>query len=380
MIAIRILPIRDRLFDIILGILLVLTPLVFVPGNFALLNGWVAKFQFYLWGFFNVANVESIQLLFFCLSVLILLLTAMSSIQMRGFKDKPIAILFGLVLINVLLHPRGIVVLPYICLGFLLYYLITCYIKDIRSIAYPMLIVSSLNTIFAILQLAGIHFPYSDTMRCDGAMFLSSHMAIYQAISIPLVYMIAPVLVIIPIVGLLLSGSIVPLVASLIGMTFLLRRSNFLSMPMTGIYGAVAIYVIFISKELIYKLIIRVSVWLSSLDFTLFGHNLGSFKSVLPTIGNSPSTYSVYLTIYYYLGAIGFIALSYFIIDKAIRFRKSKAGKPFECLFASIIILGLCGLTQSFLDFPRLAFTAIVIMAGLSAFLMKGATNGLSEN
>jgi len=367
---------KDRIFDVALSILLVLTPTIFVIGNFPKLNGWVARYQFSLWKFFNANNVESVQTLFYCFSVLVLFLISMVSRQLRPFKDLPVAILFGLTMFNVLLHPKGVVLLPYIFLGFLLYYIIVAYVKDIRSIVYPMLIVASLNTLFALLQLVGVHFPYSDTMRCDGVMFLSSHMALYQAISIPLIYMISPWLIIIPIVGLLLSGSIVPLVASLIGMTFLLRRSNFLSMPMTGIIGAIALYLIFISNGLIYKFMIRLSVWLSSLDFSFFGHNLGSFKSVLPTIGNSPTTYSLYLTIYYYLGVAGYCALAYFIIDKVKGFRKSNAGKPFECLFASIVILGLCGLTQSFLDFPRLAFTAIVLLAGLSAFLTRGEVNG----
>jgi hypothetical protein len=367
---------KDRIFDVALGILLVLTPTIFVIGNFPKLNGWVAKFQFSLWKFFNVSNIESVQILFFCLAVLILFLVSMVSRQLRPFKDVPMTILFGLILANVLIHPIGVKVLPYILIGFLLYYIVVEYIKDVRTIAYPLLIVSFLNTIFALLQLVGIHYPYTDTMRCDGMMFLSSHMALYQAISIPMVYMISPWLIIIPIVGLLLSGSIVPLVASLIGMTFLLRRSNFLSMPMTGIYGAIILYLIFISKGLIYKFMIRLSVWASSLDFSFFGHNLGSFKSILPKIGESSTTYSIYLSVYYYLGFIGSMALIYLIIDRIMRFRKSKAGKPFECLFASIIILGLCGITQSFLDFPRLAFTAIVLLAGLSAFLTRGEVNG----
>jgi hypothetical protein len=371
---------KDKIFDITLGILLILTPIIFVPFNIGRLNGWVAKYQWSLWKFFNVSNVESVQTLFFCLAVLILFLVSMISRQLRPFKDLPMTVFFGLILANVLIHPLGVKVIPYILFGFLLYYLVVEYIKDVRVIAYPLLIVSTLNTIFAVLQLIGIHYPYSDTMRCDGVMFLSSHMALYQAISIPMVYMISPWLIIIPIIGLLLSGSIVPLIAALIGMTFLLRRSNFLSMPMTGIYGAIALYLIFIFNGLIYKFMIRLSVWVSSLDFSFFGHTLGSFKSVLPAIGESPTTYSAYLTIYYYLGVAGYCTLIYYVIDKVIRFRKSKAGKPFECLFASIITLGFCGLTQSFLDFPRLIFTAIVIMAGLSAFLMKGATNGLSEN
>ncbi len=363
--------VKDRIFDIVLGILLVLTPIVFVPWNIPRLNGWVASYQYYQFNMLNIMDIPSIQLLFFELAVVILLVVATLSNQHRGFKDKPISLLFILVLLNLMLHPIGIKVFPFVLLGFLLYYLIVCYIKDVRTIAYPMLIVSALNTVFAVMQALGIYLVYN-TIRCDGAMFISNHMALYQAISIPMVYMLSPWLVLIPIIGLLLSSSIVPLVASLIGMMFLLRRNNLLSIPMLGIYGGLGLYLIYLYKGLIYKLSIRSQVWLQSIDFSFFGHKLGSFSSAIPTIGNSTTTYSIYLTIYYYLGIVGIITLSYFFIDRIIRYRKSKVSKPFECLFASVVILALCGLSQSFLDFPRLAFTSIVMLAGLSAFLMKG--------
>jgi len=316
-------------------------------------------------------------LLVFEFAVVLLLTVAFFSEQPRWFDERSFACLFGAVFTSVLWSPIGVKTLPYILLGFILYYLIVSYAKDLRAFIYPFLIISALNSLFAVLQKFGLQFIY-ETGRCDGMMFLSSHMAFYQALAVPICYMLNPWFAIIPLIGLVLSGSVFPLLVSILVMSWLLvkTKKNIFGLPFMGIYALFGIYFLLISKELIHKLLLRSAVWIKSFDFTLFGHGFGTFNINLPISGSSLTTYTIYGTVMHSMGILGFIALVYFISDKIFRYLKSEKYLALNCVFASFTTMTLCGLSQSFLDFPRLAFSSISVVAFLTLLLMKGELNG----
>lgn len=365
-----------KIFDYILAIFLTLSPIIFVFGNNPYLNGWVAKFQFYQFNVINAFDVSLVQFMFFELGVLILFLASLFTKQLREFKDYWISTLYGFCIISLLFHPEGVKVIGIITSGFLLYYIIYTHVNDLKILIWPFVIVSTLNTIFAILQKFGIHFIYTTT-RCDGVMFLSSHMGFYQAIALPLCYLLNPYLVIIPIIGLVLAGSFIPQVAGLIVMTYLLfRQYNIVSIPFIAGYIIFLAIVFYNIKPILYKLYIRGVVWLETIrHISLFGNGVGNFKYNMPTIGITFNPYSIYLSVYYSLGIVGLSVFCLMIRSKILKYNESSKDFALKCIFSSFLAILICGISQSFLDFPRLAVSCIAIFAFLNLLLTKGETH-----
>ncbi len=357
--------VTNRIFDYVLGLFLVLVPIVFVPFNNGLLNGWVAKFQFYQFGFFNVSDASSIAFLFMELGILSLFALSLFVNPIRKFNDYYVAILFFLCLLGMLLSPIGLIVFSTIFLSFLFYYIVYTRISSYKTIIYPIVIVSTLNTVFAILQTLG-------HQRADGLMFLSNHMAFYQALATPICYLLNPWFSLIPMVGLALSGSYVPLVAMLIGMSYLTyKKFNLISLPFMGIYSAISIYLLLNWKLLLYKIGVRMLVWKETFDFTSFGHPFRQFNVVLPYIGQANTTYSLYLSIFYYLGLIGILIFLSMLSRIFYTYSESKELFIKRCFFSSFLIILLCGLSQSFIDYSRTLIPAISVMILLNIILTK---------
>lgn len=378
--------IKKIIFDYSIGIFLTLLPIVFVPFNNGKLNGWVAKFQYYQLGFFNVQDVSSITFLFMGLGVFYLFTLSLFIEPVRKFKDFYVGILFLLCLLNLLLFPIGIKVFSVILLVTLFYYIVYTRISSYKAIIYPICIVAAVNTLFAVLQVSGIQWFHNTGAldvgkRIDGLMFLSSYMAFYQAIATPICYFINPWLIVIPLTGIILSGSYVPLIAVVTGMSILLRKKlNLTGIPFLAVYSLISIYLLFNWKLLLYKAWLRIMVWRDAMDITWFGHSFKTFNSSISAIGTSNTTYSLYLTIFYYIGIIGLIFFflmvrrifnAYLDSDKAILKR---------CAFTSFLIILFCGITQSFIDFPRLVIPSLSVMLLLNLALFKGEENGIYQN
>lgn len=354
------------MFDLVLSIFLLLSPIIFMP-----LNGYSARFQWYQFGYYS-GSVSLMQLQFFQYGVVLLFLTALFNKPKREFKDKYLGILFALCILGVFLHPKTIQNFHNILLGFLLYYLVVSYTKNVKTVLKVVVVVALLNTIFSILQFFGTYFPYKSKPDIIGLMSYKSQLGIYQALALPICYAINPYLSIIPLIGLLLSKSITAIIPAIIGMAYLFRRKIF-RLKFSYIYFMVFITLItLLCIKFFQKLSLRFDVWVVTLQMILkkwlYGYGIGTFKYVNSKHIQYDDPYSLYLEVTHALGILGIIVLIFFLKDKFIGFKNNILIA--QGLFASCLILVLCGFGYSFLDYPRLAGTTIILFGLLT--VMKG--------
>lgn len=363
------------MFDFGLKIFLFLSPIIFLPSFLhPLLNGKIAGLQFYQFGLFS-NSPALIQRQFFQYGVALLFLLSLFKEQERAFKDKYLGILFLLCAAGVFCHTKTVKSLPDIFLGFLLYYLVVVYTRSVKPLMKIIAAVAILNTIFATLQFFNIGFIYQLKYVANegwggseifGLMGYKSQLGIYQALALPICYVLNPYLSIIPLVGLLLSKSLTAIIPAAIGMIYLLRnkiRKVYFSYP----YMMVLIGVItFLCIWFYHRLSFRFDVWVATLGMikekAITGYGLGSFKYIGNTHYADP--YGLYLEVAYALGVPGLLALLFFIKSKIWKFGNNTFMA--QGIFSSCLILVLCGFGYSFMDYPRLAGTAIVLFGLLA--------------
>lgn len=351
------------MFDIALGIFLFLSPIFTLIGNHARVNGIFVASQFYQFGSMSF-SVNAIQLQFFEFGVLALLAVAFAQKQKRKFKDKWVGLLFAVFLVNMILHPKTIPSFTPILFGFLLFYLVVAYSFYLKRLFYCIAAVAFLNTLFTVLQYNGIRLIYSGG-RLDGLMCITNHLAIYQALSIPICYFINPFFIIIPFISLILSGNMTALVGATVGIMYLFIKKIALrgSIVLMSFMSLVAFFLIkFFNYE---KLIGRVWGWDKTIK-AIFqkpfsGHGIGTFSLFRETIGVYANPYNIYLGIAYALGIVGIIILLLAIREKMFDCKT----KISRAIFASCLIILTIGMGQSIMDFPRLAGTVIVLFAFL---------------
>lgn len=360
------------MFDFVLKIFLFLSPIFWFPYN-----GWMARYQFFQFGYFSSSN-SLVQLQFFQYGTVVLFLTAMFSKPQRHFKDKYAGFLFLMFILGVLWHPKAIVNFYNILTGFLLYYLVVVYSKNVKSILEAVVGVAFLNSIWAVLQSFGINLIYNPAYDdAVGLMTYKTHLGIYQALAVPICYIFNPWLSIVPLIGLLLSNSFTAAIPVIIGMVYFSKDKivKLRSMPIFMLF--ISCLVVF-SGKMFYKLSLRFEVWIETLKMIsqnyFYGHGIGVFEYVDLNTGNHgiPSIkysdpYSIYLQTFYALGVFGLIALVLFFYKKLNfkpEFLISKG------LFSSCLILVIVGLCYSFMDYPRLVGTTIALFGLLT--VIKG--------
>ena len=123
----------------------------------------------------------------------------------------------------------------YVLCGCLLYYLVFTCSRRV-NIFYPILAINVLNLIFAVLQKAGIYLIWQNIMQVSvygnataniaGLMGTKSQLAVFSAISIPILWHFYKPLSLIPLINLWLANSFTGVMALFlaIGLFFLLKR------------------------------------------------------------------------------------------------------------------------------------------------------------
>ena len=351
------------MFDIALAVFLLLSPIILLPqiGN-------ITALQFYQFGLIDSTN-SMLQLQFFQFGVIALFIVSLFQKKIRELNDKWLGLFLVGCFISVFLHPKSIGVVLNVFLGFVLYKLVFEYAKRIRLILFPIVIVSILNLIFEILQLFGIQFIYH-SQSIVGLMKSQSHLGTYQALAIPICYYFNPYLVIIPIIGLLLTKTWTAVFAVILVICLKFRKKLISLGTMWQMFFiscmALFIWVLYKTKiidAILYDLYPRLWIWLETLkSLTFTGKGFGNFKIYRSIVDKYLSTgqydnpCSVYLEIIYILGVL---SIPLFIwLHKTLKIRNK--------LFPSCLILVIIALGQSFMDFPRLAGTAIVLFALLN--------------
>ena len=311
------------------------------------------------------------QLQFFQYGTVFLFIVSLFDKPKRLFQDKYFGILTVFCFLSVFFHPVSIKIFPNVFLGLLLYYLVVSYTKNVKSVLKVVVVVAGLNTIFALLQFFDIHLIYRPTVEIIGLMSYKSHLGIYQAIAVPICYAFNPWLSIIPIIGLLLSKSITAIIPAIIGMGYLLRNKIYHLRSMPILMMIISCFV-FLGGKIFYKFSLRFDVWLKTLVLIsqkfVYGYGIGVFKYVSSKGIIYQDPYNLYLGIAHALGIFGLIVFLVFIFDKFEVLNNNNL--MVRGVIASCLIFLVSGFGYSFMNYPRLAGTAVVLF-GLLTVIKK---------
>lgn len=351
------------MFDLALGIFLLLSPVFNLFLSNARINGQIAALNYYQYKALDISN-NAVQLQFFQYGVFLLLAVALSQKPIREFKDRNFAGIFFMCVTSVLLHPKTVMNFTPVLCGFLLYYLIAVYAKNIKFLLLPIVIISVLNTFFAILQSFNIRFPYGSA----GLMCSMSHLGAYQAIALPICFYLNPFLSIIPLIGIFISKSYAALFTSCFGLAYLLypqRRKIIINLSLMGLIALFGVGIVLFSRyghSIIYKLQLRLDVWGEAIRQVflspLAGRGLGVF-SYTDKMGHWEWAYNEYLSIALYAGIPVLFFVYGFIKDKF----KLGINGLFRIITASYFITTIICFVQPSLHFARLAGTIIAVFA-----------------
>jgi len=353
------------MFNIALGIFLFLSPILFIPLSVPA----VATLQFYQFGYFT-NNIDVVQLQIFMYGTILLLLAALSSYPRRTVSNGFLNLVLLVCVWSVYWHPVTIKLFPQVFLGFLLYYVVAVWadVKHLRSLFWVIAAVSLLNMVFAILQFFNIHFLMFKQGEIIGLMGYKTQLGIYQAIAMPICFTLNPWLTIIPVLGLFLSHSGTATVAAVGGMWYFLWKKGLRiqSLPVwQSFLGLVAIYIYWHYGQME----IRIGSWIyaikEGINHVLKGNGIGTFHYIGIADHVYTDPYSLYLEIFYSVGILGLIAFILFLGSQLVN-RHSKCPVKLA-IFSSCLILAIVGFGYSFLDYPRLAGTAIVLFGLLTA-------------
>jgi len=276
----------------------------------------------------------------------------MFSKKLRELNDRWLALSLFACLISALLHPKSVILFGNIFLGFLLYKLVFEYSRETGFILFSVIIASVLNFIAQIFQLFNIRFIYDFA----GLMRNPSHLGTYYALSIPIFYYFCPILIIIPIIGLLLTKTWTAVFAVILTIGYMFRKKikALGSVWLMFFMSIIAVAITILHKQMFNDLYPRLLIWQETLkELTFLGHGFG-FKMVrLNMFDLATNTYNVYLGIFY---SLGILSIPVFIwLKRTLQIRNR--------LYPSILIIAIIGLAQSVMDFPRLAGTIIVLLA-----------------
>ncbi len=355
------------MFDIALFIFLLVSPIILLPqiGN-------IAALQFYQFGVITSTN-SMLQLQFFQFGIVSLFIVSLFQKRVREYKDLWLSLFLIACLVSIFLHPIAIKMSVNIFLGFILYKLVIEYTRNIKLVLIPIVVVCVLNSTFAVLQHYGIHLIYNDSGRVDSLMKISSHLGTYQALSIPILFIFNPILSIIPLIGLALSRTSTAVVGVIVGVGFLFKKKILDNLNILFIMFFISLSALFIIKnrvEIIGQLFTRIWVWKETIkDLAFTGVGFQRFEKIhessvifFNAVHFNETFNSVYSMYLYVIFSLGILSIPIFIwIFKQLKLRNQD--RVSRCLFASSITLLVIGLGQTFLEFPRLAGTAIVIFA-----------------
>ena len=348
------------MFNFVLAIFLLLSPIVIVP-----LNGFIARLQWYQFGVLTGSG-NLMQLQFFQYGAVFLFLAALFDKPKRKFDNKYLGLLFGIYVWSVFSNPKTMENFFTILAGFAIYYLVSIYASRKKMFFWIIFSVATLNTIFAVLQYFDINLIYWRKDDIVGLMSYKTHLGIYQAIAIPITYSLNPFLALIPAVGLFLSKSATSILAMIIGMIYLLRlKLKHIIFPL------IVLVIAGLQHNLVSRFLIRWVAWKEAFSLiikNIWGYGVGTFKFIHDGVQyNDP--YNLYLGITHALGIAGLIAIILFI-------RNSLYKNCSRELITACLILVVIGFGYSFLDYARLAGTAVVLFALLEVGKIESKKEG----
>ena len=365
------------MFDLALMVFLLISPILLLPSI-----GNLTALQYYQYGVIDSTN-SMLQLQFFQFGVIGLFIMSLFQRKVREYKDFWLSMFLAVCLINIFINPISITMTVNIFLGFMLYKLVIEYTKNVKLVLIPIVVIATVNTIFSVLQVFNIHLIYNETNSVHGLMKISSHLGAYQALSVPILAMFNPMLAIIPLIGLVLSKTSTALIGAFVGGCYLLKHriKNIGSLWVMLFMSLSALFIVVHRIEIFRELCTRIWIWKDTVTrLSFLGVGFCQFERVFDLPGNffmavykGEVYYSTYSTYLYIIYSLGILAVPIFIwVYNQLKLRNQD--RVARCLFASSVILLTIGLGQSFMEFPRIAGTAIVIFGLLK--IKQGGLNG----
>lgn len=334
--------------------------------------------------------LAQVQLQFFQFGVIFLFLVALSQPKQRDLKDKSLCFLGLVCLLNCFIAqtPLSKIAILNIVFAFLLYYLIVCYTKNIKSIFKIFLILSIVNIILALSQKLGFDFVYEKSSDCCGLLGTVAYHGDFQAIIVPLAIYINPFLIVFPVAGAILAKSATPLLALVIGLSYYLIKKRFGMIYILSLFSALLGFILYYRELLIDKVTMRLIVWAKALDLIFErpfeGWGFGSIKGFAkeftwPQYATADRLYNDYLEFGLCIGIIGLIFLSIYICNKIKRYKRSDKDLLLNTVFASCLIASIICLSHSPMapifsgigQSPRIAIVIITVFAMLEILLQE---------
>ena len=318
-------------------------------------------------------NLDMIQDIFFCFGIFALLGLSFICPKQREYYNPYLGIFVLYSILNLLIHTfnysltssisssfinyclmsEGFI---YILCGSILIYLIVSYSKEFK-VRYPLLILNIINIIFCISQLLGYHFIWNNKQEIFGVMGTKTHLGIFSALSIPVLYSINPILFIIPAVNLFLSNSWGSMMGFVIASAIFFKKK---SLPIV-IPGVIIIIVLF-HNLIKFKILVRVNSFIYTIKeiithpFVGWGFDNSLTFNMIP-IKNEGMVYRNFdlLNITRDLG-IPFFIIIILLLKRIFNWQR-------DYLLYSFIILLTCSCFQTSMYFIRIAVFGIFLFS-----------------
>ena len=267
--------------------------------------------------------------------------------------------------INFCLMSEGFI---YVLCGCLLYYLVVSYSKKF-NIAYPLLVINILNLFFALTQTFGVYLIWhninqGNQMNVAGMLGTKSQLAVFSAISIPVLFHFRKCLAVIPITTLILSGSYTAVVALFLGTTLFLFLNRHFELAFIWVVLGMTFLPIVVDWN---KFYIRPPAWAYTLkeikQSPIIGHGFDNTLAgnKIFVSGNFQTQYvyrhNDYLNVARDLGVPFLLMILMAIIGVMARVK-------FDYLWLSLVILMIACFAQTSFYWPRIAGVGL-IMFGL---------------
>ncbi len=269
----------------------------------------------------------------------------------------------------------------YVLAGVLLFHTVYTHAENIKQYFKPILAVCILNLLLVTAQVSGHDFMWAKAPSLSGFMSISSQLGQYSALSVPLLYYINPYLVIIPLITLVLSGSISSMLATFAGIVLFCVLRGYNKKIITGLGIVVILLGILNFGYISAKWKCRPIMWEKTLKVALqkpyLGHGYQSFnekvvhKTKSFAIGglefSRPHSDPIHTA--QELGWPIVIFVGGFLLSLWKKFNNSTKD-ILSCLLMTSVVIVLVNMTgQTLIRYAEIAGTFIVVLALLSAKL-----------
>lgn len=341
--------------------------------------------------FFKDYYPSYIKGMFFILGTFVLFGVSLSCIPKRKFSNIWLSIFLILAFVRIFFDDNfgnttqerfnfwlGCAGFIYVLVGVLLFYVVYTHADNIRQYLAPIIWVSIFNTILAIFQLINYDFMWIRTPSICGLMETNSQLGQYSALSLPILTYFHPILSIIALISLLISKSISPIVASVIGMTIfciLAEIKKGLISWIAIIVSALIIMIVLNYNYILAKWQCRPIMWRKTAKIALqkpylgWGYQSFNEKVLDKSLGQIGSReisrpHNDYLHTAQELGFPILIAIAMFFINLFRKFIAVKEkSRLLICLATSIIIVLVNMSGQSVIRYASIAGTFVVLLA-----------------